>query len=130
MEIANAWLKLTKTGSDVFKRNITPPEAVLLRLGHEVNAGGNPLSQITITGKLEISSVEERMRLASIYPNLRQGDIAVIDIAYPGTGSQLPQTFKDAGFEAEKGGDIVLKDSPMPVEDVLIDDIEILVNVE
>lgn len=111
MQIAKCRLKLDQKGSDVPLMNVTPAEVLVLRRGHEGNAGGDAISGVEIIGEVTQSDAEEVSRLSRKYDNLRvknsEGkDVSVVSLLFPGVGNKLPQTFAEIGITAPKATQI------------------------
>jgi hypothetical protein len=114
MEIANARLRLNKTGSDVPLTGLTPAEALFLHAIHQGNNGGMTFGEnlennsIKVTGEAKVTEQgkerkrtdnEELRRLSAKYGHLvtKKGE-SVVKSLWPGMNVQLPQTFKELNF--------------------------------
>lgn len=82
---------------DIFKnsiplKDVTPPEAVVLRRAHQKNAGCDPVQNIVLTGMVSHSASEEMARLRRKYKAKK------FEEAYPGENPKLPETFQEVGY--------------------------------
>lgn len=124
MQLGNCWIVLNKDGTNVFRRNVTPAEAQLLRNQFEAFCGGNPVTLLEILdgeagvivkrdeenpsdlSKAKIrkrSNADEIRRLRGKYTD------GIIKALFPGLNPELPATFEEAGFEEGKDWQAVSK---------------------
>ena len=104
MEIANVWLRLTKEGSDVPLKDVTPAQAMFLHILHQNNNGGlsfgEEFSKITVTGTaivIDVPAVEE-VREAD-YVTAAQP--AVGEVGKPGYRAAIPPQMVKGAVLAE-----------------------------
>lgn len=108
MEVGNFRLKLDKF-SDVPIRRATPAELMVLRRAHEINVGGDPISDVEVCRDIEQSDRDEKSRLLRKYPRLKvrppgaDKDVGVVELLFPGESPRLPQSFQETGVETKKG---------------------------
>lgn len=103
MELANAWLILDKTGSNVKVYKITPAELVILIRDRQIFVGRVPIHNLKIIGSSSRSSSLERARLRAKYegglPDSKGKHVdrnkAKVDLLWPGEGTTLPEKFED-----------------------------------
>ncbi len=115
MQLANAWLKIDGSGSNIQVFDITPTEAALLNADHEANAKGVAVHDVVVTGAVERTGEQEVNRLKERYANARnkKGE-QWVTVLYPGKNPTVPQTFKEVGLEATEPTKTV-KSSTAPV---------------
>lgn len=89
MELASIWLQLDKHGNTVLKHDVTPAEALFLSTDFEKSVNGKAVKEVTVTGKVERTNMDELARLKETYQPKR------IEKVYAGISPQLPQTFKE-----------------------------------
>lgn len=100
MEIARAKVKLNSLGSNVIK-TITPAEYLVLKEGHSVNAGGNPLSDLVVIGTVKRGDETELRRLRGTYGALKfrapgtTSDVHVLSYLFAAHDAKVPQTFSE-----------------------------------
>lgn len=119
MEIANCWLKIDHTGSNVQLERITPAEAAILNENHEANARGVAVHDVVVVGNEERTGEAEINRLKAKYPNAKdQKGTMLAEKLYPGKNPILPQKFSEVGLtplKAEKPPEEPKKsDAPKP----------------
>jgi len=100
VQIANIWLKLDATGSNIQLSEVTPAEAAILNADHEANAKGVAVHDVVVTGTVERTGEAEINRLRDKYANAKnkKGEV-LATVLYPGKNPVLPQTFKEVGLE-------------------------------
>lgn len=144
MEIASAWVVINGLGSNVPKHGITPAEAILLRNKLQPIIGGNPVTQIEVTGEAvvatewdEVPVAEGSKQMKSVVTKTRPrtsedeynrlvnkyGETAV-KAAWPGdpSGVTLPESFEKAKFELGAQWQQVKKVDPARMTRALKDD--------
>lgn len=94
MKTATVHLKVDKIGNSVWVQGVTPAELMFLVADNHVNAGGDPVLSLKETEEVEITPMDERVRLSNKYGGKRVGKF------YPGSIPTLPQDFD----EARQGG--------------------------
>ncbi len=101
MQIANVWLKIDGSGSNIQLSDVTPAEAAVLNADHEANAKGVAVHDVVVTREEERTGEAEINRLREKYANAKnkKGD-QWATILYPGKNPVLPQTFKEVGLES------------------------------
>ncbi len=101
MQVANIWLKLDSSGSNIQLSNITPAEAAILNTDHEANAKGVAVHDVVVIREEERTGEAEINRLKEKYANARnkKGE-QWATVLYPGKSPVLPQTFKEVGLES------------------------------
>jgi len=99
MQIANCWLKIDPTGSNIHLEEITPAEAAILNADHEANAKGVAVHDVVITGNMDRSGEAEINRLRDKYANAKnkKGE-QWATVLYPGKNPVLPQNFQEVGL--------------------------------
>jgi hypothetical protein len=117
MHIANCWLKMSKFGSNILLRGVTPAEVAMLRKAHELNAGGDPISDVVVYGKVNRRNQNELVRLRQKYRNLSISDgtnkkTSVFETLFGGLNSRVPQNFEDIGVKYTIGKNEPPKNSP------------------
>lgn len=93
MQVCNCTVAIAgEAGMSVAKSRVTVPELMILREIH----GADAVRNIEVTADEEVSSIEERERLASIY---KKPASIVRDVL--GASGPLPKTLADAGIDDE-----------------------------
>jgi len=90
MKVASLMLRLDKSGHDVHKVDVTPAEALLLVAEHHANAGGDPISELKVTGEVDREVTDEVNRLKTKYAAKK------VDALYQGAIPTLPTDFDQA----------------------------------
>jgi len=100
MQIANVWLKIDNTGSNIQLETITPAEAVILNENHQTNARGIAVHDVVVVGDEERTGEAEINRLRAKYPNAKDAKGTMLaEKLYPGKNPILPQKFSEVGLE-------------------------------
>lgn len=86
--------QLTRT---VRKHGITPAEGILLKALH----GQDAVVEGRLNGSTTASSAVEIERLRQVY-GVSAENLRTIDTLFPGHAPKLPDTFEEAGIEAER----------------------------
>ena len=114
MEIANVRVRLTKVGSDVPLKDVTPAEALLLHILHGPSNGGltfgDEFDKIEVVGTAQVvengkprprKDAEELRRLLGKYNGARNNkNEPIINSIWPDKlNPKLPQTFKELDWQ-------------------------------
>lgn len=113
---------MSNNGSDVPKYNVTPAEVQVLTEGFRDAVGGNPISDLVITGTVKRSSRKEIERLTREYGSLSikvdDRKISVLSRCFPGMNARLPMSFDEVGVEGTIGKEEPLKNyDPEPANE-------------
>jgi hypothetical protein len=115
MEIANVRVRLTKVGSDVPLKDVTPAEALLLHILHGPSNGGltfgDEFDKIEVVGTAQVvekgkprprKDTEELRRLLGKYNGARNNkNEPIINSIWPDKlNPKLPQAFKELDWQA------------------------------
>ena len=103
MQLASCWVLLSKVGSDIPLKGVTPAELMLLIRDRIAFTGKHPVHDLKVTGDSKRSSELERQRLRRKYGTglhnergkVINKDQYKIDTLYPGEGNTLPEKFAD-----------------------------------
>lgn len=117
MQIANVWLKIDPTGSNIQLEGVTPAEAAILNENHQANARGIAVHNVVVVGNEERSGEAEINRLRVKYANAKDAKGTMLaEKLYPGKNPILPQKFSEVGVEtAEVKPSVPAATKPAPV---------------
>jgi hypothetical protein len=95
MEIATGWLILTRNGSEVPIRGVTPAELCLLVKDRINHIGKHPIHDLVVADKPVLRTAEEeKERLRQRYGKPKDSKKFKIDELFPGHASTIPTVFE------------------------------------